>query len=185
MRDNKIEAIDILDRMIVGRVDPYIYAFTTNTIPNYLKVGDTYRSVAKRLNEWRAFFPELEKQYESKAVIDDETYFRDYSVHKYLEDDLKKKRLLPYDLENDLYYSKEFFKEATPEDIEKSIDDIKKNHILNTGKYEYYSSKNNLPQTFHYQRGDNWNLRPNQLEAVNNFDKAIKNGRKNLLIVVH
>ncbi|HFI0654710.1 TPA: GIY-YIG nuclease family protein, partial [Streptococcus suis] len=108
MRDNKIEAIDILDRIIVGRVDPYIYAFTTNTIPNYLKVGDTYRSVAKRLNEWRVFFPELEKQYESKAVIDDETYFRDYSVHKYLEDDLKKKRLLLSDLENDLYYSKEF-----------------------------------------------------------------------------
>lgn len=182
MRDNKIEAIDILDRIIVGRVDPYIYAFTTNTIPNYLKVGDTYRSVAKRLNEWRVFFPELEKQYEGKAVIDDETYFRDYSVHKYLEDDLKKKRLLPSDLENNLYYSKEFFKEATPEDIEKSIDDIKNNHILNTGKYEYYSSKNNLPQTFHYQRGDNWNLRPNQLEAVKNFDKAIKNGRKNLLM---
>ncbi|HFI0379318.1 TPA: DEAD/DEAH box helicase family protein, partial [Streptococcus suis] len=182
MRDNKIEAIDILDRIIVGRVDPYIYAFTTNTIPNYLKVGDTYRSVAKRLNEWRVFFPELEKQYESKAVIDDETYFRDYSVHKYLEDDLKKKRLLLSDLENDLYYSKEFFKEATPEDVENAINDIKNNHIENTGKYEYYSSKNNLPQNFHYQRGDNWNLRPNQLEAVNNFDKAIKNGRKNLLM---
>ncbi|MBU0279140.1 MULTISPECIES: Eco57I restriction-modification methylase domain-containing protein [unclassified Gemella] len=182
MRDNKIEAIDILDRIIVGRVDPYIYAFTTNTIPNYLKVGDTYRSVAKRLNEWRVFFPELEKQYESKALIDDETYFRDYSVHKYLEDDLKKIRLLPSDLENDLYYSKEFFKGATPEDVENAINDIKNNHIENTGKYEYYSSKNNLPQTFHYQRGDNWNLRPNQLEAVNNFDKAIKNGRKNLLM---
>ncbi|WP_211334716.1 Eco57I restriction-modification methylase domain-containing protein [Mycoplasmopsis mucosicanis] len=182
MNDNKIEAIDILDRIIDGRVEPHIYAFTTNTIPNYLKVGDTYRSVAKRLSEWRVFFPELEKQYEGKALIDDETYFRDYSVHKYLEDDLKKKRLLPSDLEDNLYYSKEFFKEATPEDVENAINDIKNSYIENTGKYEYYSSKNNLHQTFHYQRGDNWNLRPNQLEAVNNFDKAIKNGRKNLLM---
>ena len=43
MKENKIEAIDILDRIIIGRVEPHIYAFTTNTVPNYLKVGDTYR----------------------------------------------------------------------------------------------------------------------------------------------
>ncbi|HEM2744393.1 TPA: hypothetical protein U0595_002212, partial [Streptococcus suis] len=88
MRDNKIEALDILDRIIIGRIEPHIYAFTTNTIPNYLKIGDTYRSVSKRLNEWRIFFPELKKQYESKAIIDEEIYFRDYSVHQYLENDL-------------------------------------------------------------------------------------------------
>ena len=47
----KIEAIDVLDRIIIGRVYPHVYAFTTNTVPNYLKVGDTYRSVSQRLNE--------------------------------------------------------------------------------------------------------------------------------------
>ncbi|HEM3586722.1 TPA: DEAD/DEAH box helicase family protein, partial [Streptococcus suis] len=51
-----------------------------------------------------------------------------------------------------------------------------------TGKYEYYSSENKVPHNFHYERGDDWELRPNQLEAVNNFEKAIKNGRKNLLM---
>ena len=40
----------ILDELIVGRVEPRIYAFTTNTIPNYLKVGDTYRPVDVRLD---------------------------------------------------------------------------------------------------------------------------------------
>lgn len=64
----KIEAIDVLDRIIIGRVYPHVYAFTTNTVPNYLKVGDTYRSVSQRLNEWRVFFPELEKQYEIKLL---------------------------------------------------------------------------------------------------------------------
>ena len=39
----------ILDEIIIGRVEPHIYAFTTNTIPNYLKVGDTYRPVSVRL----------------------------------------------------------------------------------------------------------------------------------------
>ena len=32
---------NILDSKIVGRFEPRIYAFSTNTIPNHLKVGDT------------------------------------------------------------------------------------------------------------------------------------------------
>ena len=54
----------LLDEIIIGRVEPHIYAFTTNTIPNYLKVGDTYRPVSVRLKEWREHFPELIKQFE-------------------------------------------------------------------------------------------------------------------------
>ena len=50
---------EILDKIIVGRVEPHIYAFTTNTVPNYLKVGDTYRPVNIRLDEWKDFFPNL------------------------------------------------------------------------------------------------------------------------------
>ena len=182
MKENKIEAIDILDRLIIGRVEPHIYAFTTNTVPNYLKVGDTYRPVSKRLNEWREFFPELEKQYDNKATIDEETYFRDYSIHQYLENDLNKQRLKPDDLEDGIYYSREFFKETQILDIDNAIEDIKKNYQANSSKYEYYSSKNRLPQTYHYQRGGNWDLRPNQEAAVNSFIQAVKKGRRNLLI---
>lgn len=182
MKENKIEAIDILDRIIIGRVEPHIYAFTTNTVPNYLKVGDTYRPVSKRLNEWRVFFPELEKQYENKAIIDEETYFRDYAIHQYLENDLNKERLKQSDLEDDIYYSKEFFKETEIEDIDNAIEDIKGNYQANSSKYEYYSSKNKLPQTYHYERGGNWDLRPNQEAAVDSFINAVKNGRRNLLM---
>ena len=178
----KIEAIDVLDRIIIGRVDPHIYAFTTNTVPNYLKVGDTYRPVSQRLNEWRVFFPELEKQYENKAVIDEETYFRDYAIHQYLENDLNKKRLKSEDLEDGIYYSREFFKGAETGDIDSAIEDIKESYQANSSKYEYYSSKNRLPQTFHYQRGEQWTLRPNQQSAVDSFIRAVKNGRRNLLM---
>ena len=52
---------ELLDGIIVGRVKPHIYAFTTNTIPNYLKIGDTYRPVAVRLREWMEHFPMLKK----------------------------------------------------------------------------------------------------------------------------
>lgn len=44
--------VEILNEIIVGRVDPQIYAFTTETVPNYLKVGDTYRPLKVRLSEW-------------------------------------------------------------------------------------------------------------------------------------
>ena len=182
MRENKIEAIDILDKIIIGRVEPHIYAFTTNTVPNYFKVGDTYRPVSKRLNEWREFFPELEKQYENKAIIDEETYFRDYAIHQYLENDLNKQRLKPDDLEDGIYYSREFFKDIQIMEIDNAIEDIKENYQANSSKYEYYSSKNGLPQTYHYQRGGNWDLRPNQEAAVDNFIQAVNNGRKNLLM---
>lgn len=178
----KIEAIEVLDRIIIGRVEPHIYAFTTNTVPNYLKVGDTYRPVSQRLNEWRVFFPELEKQYENKAVIDEETYFRDYAIHQYLENDLHKERLNPEDLEDGIYYSREFFKEAETSDIDDAIEDIKESYQANSSKYEYYSSRNRLPQTFHYQRGEQWTLRPNQQSAVDSFIRAVKNGRRNLLM---
>ncbi|MDK4521808.1 Eco57I restriction-modification methylase domain-containing protein [Fusobacterium necrophorum] len=178
----KIEGIDVLDRIIIGRVAPHIYAFTTNTVPNYLKVGDTYRPVSQRLNEWRVFFPELEKQYENKAIIDEETYFRDYAIHQYLENDLNKKRLKPEDLEDGIYYSREFFKGAETGDIDNAIEDIKESYQANSSKYEYYSSKNRLPQTFHYQRGEQWTLRPNQKSAVDSFIRAVENGRRNLLM---
>lgn len=54
--------LSILDNLIIGRVDPHIYAFTTNTIPNYLKVGDTYRPVSVRLQEWRQFLQKLKNK---------------------------------------------------------------------------------------------------------------------------
>ena len=48
----EIKTIDteVLDAILVGRVEPQIYAFTTQTIPNYLKVGDTYRPLEVRLH---------------------------------------------------------------------------------------------------------------------------------------
>ena len=182
MSERKVENIDILDKIIVGRMEPYIYAFTTNTVPNYLKIGDTYRSVSKRLEEWKLFFPELEKKYENKAVINEKVYFRDYSIHQYLEDDLKKKRLMPVDLGKGIYYSREFFKDIEIEDVDNAIEDIKNNYNKNTNKYDYYSLDNKSSQEYHYQRGEVWTLRPNQKEAVDNFEHALKNGRTNLLM---
>lgn len=176
-----MENLNLLDKIIVGRVDPYIYAFTTNTVPNYLKIGDTYRPVQVRLNEWKKYYPELKKEFEEKAKVDEDVFFRDYSIHKFIEEELGKIRLLESDLEKGIYYSNEFFKDTTPAEVEEAILDIKKNYEENTSKYQYYNA-NNLPIVHHYVSTGMWKLRPNQEEAVKKFKIAVNHGRKNLLM---
>lgn len=93
-----LENIELISELITGRVKPHIYAFTTNTIPNYLKVGDTYRALTVRLNEWRKHFPNLQQVYSNPASIDDEIFFRDYAVHDFLIHEKGKYRLLIEDM---------------------------------------------------------------------------------------
>ena len=183
MSETKKIDVDILDKLIIGRVEPQIYAFTTETIPNYLKVGDTYRPVETRLNEWKKFFPNLEKKFGNVAKVDDETFFRDYAVHYFLEKELKRIRLEKNALKNIPYYSNEFFKNATEKDLQDAIDDIKSGHKKNESKYQYYRfDESHIPITHTYKRTENYNPRPNQQETINNFKKAVIKKRKNLLM---
>ena len=181
--EGRLSKIDttILDNLIIGRVEPYIYAFSTETLPNYLKVGDTSRSVRVRLDEWRKIFPNLIQQYEHSAQIDANTIFRDYAVHSFLEQEKGRERLLPHTIENLPYYSREFFKDATAEDVDAAIKDILQNAQENSGKYPLYSP-DRLPQTFTYARTENYTPRNNQQQAIDNFKAAVEAGRTNLLL---
>lgn len=172
---------ELLDEIIVGRVKPHIYAFTTNTIPNYLKVGDTYRPVAVRLREWMEHFPMLKKEFEDFAIIGDDIFFRDYSVHQYLEQDLEKHRLQRSEFPGE-YYSNEFFADVQPKQVSDAISDIKENYARNTGKYKYYDATSRLPETFTYASSGLWDVRPNQQTTIDNFVRAVDNGRTNLLM---
>lgn len=173
----------ILDRLIVGRVTPHIYAFTTNTVPNYLKVGDTYRPVSVRLHEWETYFPELTKQFEGEATINRDVYFRDYSVHKFLEEERHKPRLRPEQLQQGIYYSREFFGRAEADDVQAALDDIHKDYEANGFKYHFYDANTRIQQPMRYERGEEWQLRPNQADAVNAFVRAVRReGRTNLLM---
>lgn len=171
----------ILDNLIVGRVEPYIYAFSTETIPNYLKVGDTSRSVRVRLDEWRKIFPNLIQQYEHSAQIDADTIFRDYAIHSFLEQEKQRLRLQPHTIKNLPYYSREFFKDATAEDVEEAIKDIIQSAQDKSGKYPLYSL-DRLPRTFTYERVEDFAPRDNQQEAIDNFKTAVEAGRTNLLL---
>ena len=171
----------LLDNMIVGRVEPRIYAFSTETVPNYLKVGDTWRGVRVRLTEWKKIFPNLIKQYEHTAQIDEQTIFRDFSVHAFLEYEKQRERLQPHTFRGLPYYSKEFFKGATKKDLDEAIADIYQSARDNNGKYQFYTP-DRLPQTLTYERTESYSPRDNQQQAINNFKAAVNAGRTNLLL---
>ncbi|GGC93977.1 hypothetical protein GCM10011508_21470 [Flavobacterium lutivivi] len=179
---NKIN-VDVLNELIVGRVEPQIYAFTTETVPNYLKVGDTYRPIEVRLSEWRKHFPKLVKKFGDVAKVDDDTFFRDYAVHYFLENELKRTRLERNTLKNIPHYSNEFFKNATEEDLKEAIKEIKTGHKNNDPKYQYYRfDESHVPITHTYRRNETYDPRPNQDATIKNFKNALKKGRKNLLM---
>lgn len=175
--------VEILNEIIFGRVEPHIYAFTTETIPNYLKVGDTYRPIETRLNEWRKQFPNLEKKFQSAAKINNETFFRDHAIHYFLEKENNKTRLSRDTFPHIPFYSNEFFKDTSEDDLRNAISDIKTSYSNNELKYQFYKfDASRIPITQKYNRTQNYSPRPNQQETVNNFMTAINKGRKNLLM---
>ncbi len=184
MGQPNIENPELFHKIVVGRVEPHIYAFSTATVPNYLKVGDTYRPLETRLDEWRAFFPNLVRQYDATAMVDEEAYFRDYAVHRYLEYKGGKTRLTPDYLRNylsaDLHYSNEFFRDTQVDDVRAAIDDIKESYRQHRGEYQFYTG--GLPEEYSYARDKTFAPRPNQQEAIDKFKQAVDNGRTNLLM---
>lgn len=172
----------ILDSIIYGRVEPHIYAFETNTVPNFLKVGDTYRPVEIRLDEWRKIYTNLVKKYEALAKVDEKTYFRDYSVHDFLIAN-GFRRIEKGDVKQDFYISNEFFKDAKKETVEEAIKDIQQSFEQKDNRYSFYDVDEHLPLgDFDFQRDADWKPRENQQEVIDKFSEAVKAGRKNLLM---
>ncbi len=166
-----------LQKIITGRAVPHIYSFVTNTLPNYLKVGDTYRPVEERLNEWRKHYEDLEEVSRHKATVNDEVFFRDYAVHKYLRQ--QGITQIPLNISTNVF-SDEFFEGAKESDVSKAVNDIVSNY-QKTDIYDYYINLKKLVE-FHYKRTQEFKPRQNQQEVLDAFNAAVKKGRKNLLM---
>ena len=174
----------VIDQIITGRLHPHIYAFRTGTIPDYLKVGDTYRPVEVRLAEWRNYYKTLEEVYREEASVDRDVFFRDYAVHHYLEDVLSLHRLSREDIPEEVYYSNEFFQSATKENVESAIKDIRDNYFQEVTRYRYYRfDESRIPVEKHYPRSCKaFEPREEQEDTVKRFINAKKQGRNNLLM---
>lgn len=172
----------IIDGKIRGRVEPNIYAFRTTSFPYYTKVGDTYRPVSIRLEEWSREYENLRKIFEGSALVNKDVYFRDYAVHRYLQDNnyehLEREQVRP-----GLHYSDEFYKDVDEEDIKRAIDEIKDKYGNPLSPYIYYSTEYRLPEApFEYPRDAEWEPRKNQQTVIDNFMEAYNKGRNNLLL---
>src|SRR5574344_1913151 len=181
-----METIEV-DKYIVGRVYPQIYAFVTNDVPPSLKVGDTYRPIDVRLSEWRHYYKDLEYVFSDLAVVNKEDendiFFRDYSVHQFLIGK-GKNRLLPKDINKGVYYSQEFFRDAHKEDVIAAIKDINRSYQANEEIYQFYKveGKNISKNDAVIIRNQEYKLRNIQKDTVNKFLSAISNGRTKLLM---
>lgn len=183
MEVHKQNIIDtsVLESLITGRVYPHIYAFSTDTVPKYWKVGDTVRPVSTRLNEWRKHYIDLRQEYCRVARIGD-CFFRDYAIHHYLELVLGKERLQRENMPSSLYYSNEFFKDINVDNLEEAFRHIEQDVEQGGGIYQLYNEQH-LPESQHYKRDtEPYKLRPNQDDAVKAFESAIEKGRTKLLM---
>lgn len=144
-----------IEKKLKGRIKPKIYAFKTNTVPSFVKIGETYRTVDERLSEWSKIYNDI-FEYEDKKdkqhnpfFVDDsilknnkDVYFRDLSIHKYLrsknkhqfeESDREK-----YKISKDLYISKEFYLGIEKKDLNNAIRDINEKFDKKSEYYDYY-----------------------------------------------
>lgn len=126
-----------LDRFIIGRVSPRIYVFKTGQVPDSLKVGDTYRPISERMEEWSRIYTEMYGQKDYSAQVGNK-FFRDYSVHRYLKNVLKKYNLKENDFSG-AYYSKEFFRDTEAEEVEFAVKVISDDIVSDGNHYPSYS----------------------------------------------
>ena len=90
---------------------------------------------------------------------------------------------MPDSLESIPYYSNEFFKDATPKDLDDAIIDIKESHKNNDTKYQLYKFEDShIPIVHTYNRTETYEPRPNQKETIERFIDAFSKGRNNLLM---
>lgn len=169
------DELKLVEEHIEVRLDPFIYAFSTNTIPAYLKVGDTLRGVERRIAEWKKIISEnlhrsdieLTERYRHTALLSNNIYFRDYAVHKYLMSIGKK----PIEEPLRRLYSQEFFYATSEEDVKAAVQaieaDFRSEDLAKT--YDYYNVKDSKSATIHGAHDKDWQLRPNQKKVVENF----------------
>ena len=194
----------------VGMSEPKIYAFSSKEVNDVLKgdcikVGDTNRTVSRRLSEWREKFPDLVRIKSWDAVLSgcgegiDGKIFRDYTIHKLLthevNDEYHKegKKIshveieeFPDDFKANNRYSKEFFRDCTKDDVDHAIEILKERCKENRSKFLYELKDNTgkeddaiLPS---HDKHGGFVDRDIQAETIKEFEKALKAGKKKMLM---
>lgn len=159
-----------LETIIYGRVEPHIYAFRTQKVPRYTKVGDTYRPTEVRIKEWRRKIEDdLTVIFDKPAFADSkgEVYFRDYSVHSFLEGQKGKHRLDKTDPEGNPWYSNEFFLNTDETDLDDAIKDVVESYSNDNYRgYDFYKTVDKSHSETIERKNLSYEARDNQIEVI-------------------
>ena len=172
-----------LDRFIIGRISPRIYVFKTGMVPDSLKVGDTYRPISERMEEWSRIYTGMHDKQDYSAQVGDK-FFRDYSVHRYLKEILNKYNLQEEDFHG-VYFSREFFRDTESEDVKTAVDVISEDIASDGNHYPSYalnSIRNNAEEEEHISGP--FNPRDIQKDVIDKYVEVTENGtlKKELLL---
>lgn len=190
MTDNNLPDIQpqLIDESVLniikGRQEPHIYAFRIDTFPPSYKIGDTFREVDVRIDEWRKIYCGLPFTYDSRwkwSAMVEENFFRDHAVHRYLEEEKGRKAMGP-EAFGPYHISSEFYLDTEIKDIDDAVDFIRINSNSPTSSYKLYSAASLKEVEKGYERNLEFKLRENQEKVVNNFLKACDKGRKKMLM---
>lgn len=170
--------------ILTGRLEPHIYAFRIEQFPPSYKVGDTFREVDTRINEWRNIYRNLELTHDTgwewSAMVGDR-FFRDYAVHRYLEDEKGRKPMAP-EAFGDNHPSSEFYLDTEIKDIEEAIAHIRTHSQLPESPYKFYSADTLKEIEKGFARNLTLRLRDNQAAVVDKFLASHSKGRRNMLM---
>lgn len=185
--------------------NPHIYAFRTESVKGYLKVGYTDRPVSVRLKEWEKKYKSVEKVGEWSAKVDTPNlsdaeigvYFMDHAVHEYIKkngphyiSDIVIPHI-PFDRKEwsqffpDLYYSEEFFEKAKSEDVEGAIENINKSYPHD---YTFYTAQKKILVEEDFERVGEYEIREIQQNVIDRFDKVFckpKKGNKHTNLLMY
>lgn len=164
------ENTELLDEIITGYVPHSIYAFSTPQLLNYLKVGETSRSVNVRLSEWKKLIFDLKLEKDWLAMLpkdaEEQTdFFQDYALHDYF----KKRGIQSMDYTVAPGNSKEFYP-VTIQDINNGIDEISNDYLSEPPReYTYLSIEDNSRVKEHWKRNQDFSPRENQQAVIDNI----------------
>ncbi|EGO5824151.1 Eco57I restriction-modification methylase domain-containing protein [Enterococcus faecalis] len=169
-----IENTELLDEIIIGYVPHKIYAFSTPQLEDYLKVGETSRSVIIRLSEWQKKINDLQFEKDWLAMLPKDSeeqkhFFQDYALHQYF----KEQGFQPKNYAEAPGNSKEFYP-VTTQIMEDGIEAINRDYSDSLNNYTYLSIEDNSVLKQEWKRIEVFKPRENQQAVIDNIVNVSK-----------
>ena len=185
--ENKIAKIDDLENIIDPAGASYAYEFDIK-LPNGKtagKVGDT-NAPLRRQAEWAKVYKnwfDVKFNYFATTNIDNDTFFRDYSIHEYGKQHLGWKQVPRDDFPKGEHYTQEAYYGANATNVEKAVTQLREDVREGKATVKLYHRKNDEESIDVATKP--FVPRENQQVCIDDIINAYNNGRHHLLCAAH